>query len=386
MQSGPSQGGPRDGFLDDRMDAIELKGLSKSFPKTGRVVDKLDLRVKQGEFITLLGPSGCGKTTTLRLIAGFEYPNEGSVHVSGIDVTDLPPYRRPVNTVFQDYALFPHMNVEQNVGYGLWIERMPRGEIRERVAGTLQSVGLADKARARPSELSGGQKQRVALARAIVRRPQVLLLDEPLSALDAKLREAMQVELRHLHQQLGITFMLVTHDQTEAMVMSDRILIMEGGKVVQDGTPGELYDTPVSPYVANFIGTSNLLPARVVETSGDELLAEVGGTKLRVRTRGRRFSMAAPITLAIRPEKCEAIAIDLGKSPEPTTIAGTIVEHLYHGDKLRTRVDIGLDTPFLIDTQLGTSTSQGKLAAVGTACRIRIDEPSIIAFDGRTSP
>jgi spermidine/putrescine ABC transporter ATP-binding subunit len=366
------------------MDAIALKNLTKSFPKAGRVVNDVSLNIQQGEFITLLGPSGCGKTTTLRLIAGFEFPDVGSVHVADVDVTNLPPYKRPVNTVFQDYALFPHMTVDQNVGYGMRIAGVPRLEIKDRVAAALQMVDLSEKATARPSELSGGQKQRVALARAIVRRPKVLLLDEPLSALDAKLREAMQVELKHLHQQLGITFLLVTHDQTEAMVMSDRILIMEAGRVVQDGTPIQLYDNPASPYVANFIGTSNLVSARVLkgpDAKGD-ILVRAGESVLRVKVYGRHLALDSSVTLAIRPEKSEVLAASPSKASQPATFSGSIIEHLFHGDKLRTRIDLGFRTPFLVDTQLGNATVQARLLAIGSACKVRVDEPSIVAFLG----
>jgi spermidine/putrescine transport system ATP-binding protein len=365
------------------MDAISLSHLTKSFPKVGRVVDDLSLHIRQGEFITLLGPSGCGKTTTLRLIAGFEFPDAGSVAVAGTDVTDFPPYRRPVNTVFQDYALFPHMNVEQNVGYGMWIARVPKREIAERVAAALQMVGLSDKAVARPSELSGGQRQRVALARAIVRRPKVLLLDEPLSALDAKLREAMQVELRHLHRKLGITFLLVTHDQTEAMVMSDRILIMEAGKVVQDGTPFDLYDTPASPYVANFLGTSNLVPAQVLAAAGDGVVVRAGEVQLRVKTRGHTLPAGAAVTLAIRPEKAEVLAAGPAGTGQPAQFTGRIIEHFFHGGMLRSCVDIGLGAPFLVDTQLRSAAMHGQEPATGAMCRVRVDEDSIVAFSAK---
>jgi putative spermidine/putrescine transport system ATP-binding protein/spermidine/putrescine transport system ATP-binding protein len=368
------------------MDAIALSHLTKSFPKVGRVVDDISLNIRQGEFITLLGPSGCGKTTTLRLIAGFEFPDSGSVTVAGTDVTELPPYRRPVNTVFQDYALFPHMSVEQNVGYGMWIARVPRREISERVAAALQMVGLSEKAAARPSELSGGQKQRVALARAIVRRPKVLLLDEPLSALDAKLREAMQVELRHLHRQLGITFLLVTHDQTEAMVMSDRILIMEAGKVVQDGTPLELYDSPASPYVANFLGTSNLVPAEVLSTSAKGVLVRAGDAEFHVKSGGRLLTPAAAVTLAIRPEKAAVVPIKSAGTASSSQFAGRIIEHFFHGGMLRSAVDIGFGVPFLVDTQLSSVAMQAQQPPPGAPCTVRVDVDSIVAFPGHKAP
>jgi ABC-type Fe3+/spermidine/putrescine transport system ATPase subunit len=243
-------------------------------------VDDLSLEVGEGEFVTLLGPSGCGKTTTLRMIAGFETPTKGRIYLAGEDVTELPPYRRQVNTVFQDYALFPHMTIRDNVGYGLRVSGVPKSEIAPRVAEALTTVGLLEKAEARPGNLSGGQKQRVALARALVRNPKVLLLDEPLSALDAKLREAMQVELKHLHQRLGLTFVFVTHDQTEALVMSDRVVVMDRGKIVQSGAPTELYDDPATPYVANFIGTSNMIRGEVAHANGELTAVRFAGGEL----------------------------------------------------------------------------------------------------------
>ena len=237
-------------------DILQLQNLHKTYPGGVAAVVDLSLDVRQGEFITFLGPSGCGKTTTLRLIAGFEEPDSGRVLLEGEDITPLPPYRRHVNTVFQDYALFPHLTIYQNVLYGLQRTGLPKDEIATRAAEALEMVELDSKASQRPHMLSGGQKQRVALARALVCNPKILLLDEPLSALDAKLREAMQVELKTLHETIGLTFILVTHDQTEAMVMSDRVVIMDQGTIVQVGEPSDLYERPVNSYVANFIGTS----------------------------------------------------------------------------------------------------------------------------------
>jgi spermidine/putrescine ABC transporter ATP-binding subunit len=362
------------------MNIIELQRLSKSFPAVGRAVDDVTLNVRAGEFVTLLGPSGCGKTTTLRLIAGFEFPETGSIRVNNEDITDLLPHRRPVNTVFQDYALFPHMTVEKNVGYGLWIAGISKSEITKRVIEILEMVGLADKARARPAELSGGQKQRVALARAIVRRPKVLLLDEPLSALDAKLREAMQVELKHLHQQLGITFLLVTHDQTEAMVMSDRIVIMEKGRVVQDGTPLDLYNRPASTYVANFLGTSNLIPGEVLDATGNKFVVKVGEVSLNLTSPGTRLKMGDQLTLAIRPEKAEIMALQPGRKLQRATFVGKVIEHHFHGNTVRSGVEIGLGSPFLVDTPLKTILSFGQLIPPGSGCLLKIDQESVMTF------
>jgi spermidine/putrescine ABC transporter ATP-binding subunit len=359
---------------------IELQRLSKSFPAVGRAVDDLTLSVRAGEFVTLLGPSGCGKTTTLRLIAGFEYPDLGTVKVNDQDITDLPPHRRPVNTVFQDYALFPHMTVERNVGYGLWIKRLPRTEISKRVHEILDMVGLADKALARPSELSGGQKQRVALARAIVRKPKVLLLDEPLSALDAKLREAMQVELKHLHQHLGITFLLVTHDQIEAMVMSDRIVIMEKGRVLQDGAPIDLYNRPTSIYVANFLGTSNLLPGTVIAANKEHLTVKIGEVVFDLAVPIKSCRAGDQVVIAIRPEKAEIIVKSIVDMTDQPLFIGKMIDHHFHGNTLRSEIDLGFDYPFLVDTPLKSSTSCTQLVAPGSPCQVRIDQHSAIVF------
>jgi putative spermidine/putrescine transport system ATP-binding protein len=240
--------------------AVRLTGLRKTY---GQVVaiERLSLDIAAGEFFTMLGPSGSGKTTTLRLIAGFEPPDSGAVELHGMDVTRKPPYERPVNTVFQDYALFPHMNVAENVGYGLRVQRIPRREREQRVAEALRMVRLPDIGKRRPVQLSGGQRQRVALARAMVNRPRVLLLDEPLGALDLKLRQEMQMELKAIQRELSdaITFVYVTHDQEEALTMSDRIAVFSDGRVEQVGTPGEIYERPANAFVAGFVGTSNIV-------------------------------------------------------------------------------------------------------------------------------
>jgi ABC-type Fe3+/spermidine/putrescine transport system ATPase subunit len=238
---------------------LELRQLSKQFG-TFTAVNDISLTVARGEFLTLLGASGSGKTTTLRLIAGFELPTTGAILIDGVDAAHQPPYRRPVNTVFQQYALFPHMSVRDNVGYGLRMRRVPPAEVQERVSRALEMVRLHDLGARAPRQLSGGQQQRVALARALVNEPQVLLLDEPLGALDLKLRRQMQGELTALNRQLGITFVYVTHDQEEALTMSDRIALMRGGRIEQIGSPRELYDRPRSRYVADFIGETNLIP------------------------------------------------------------------------------------------------------------------------------
>jgi len=237
---------------------IALRGLTKRYGDVV-AVDRIDLDIAQGEFFTLLGPSGSGKTTTLRMIAGFELPDEGEVRLRGVDVADQPPFNRDVNTVFQDYALFPHMTVKQNVEYGLRVKKVPKADRAERAADALAMVRLEGYGERKPAQLSGGQRQRVALARAIVNRPQVLLLDEPLGALDLKLRQEMQIELKRIQQEVGITFVYVTHDQEEALTMSDRLAVFNAGRIEQVGAPAEVYEHPASEFVAGFVGVSNVL-------------------------------------------------------------------------------------------------------------------------------
>ena len=282
--------------------AIELRGVTKRFGAM-TAVDNVTLRVEAGEFLTLLGPSGCGKTTLLRMIAGFDTPTAGSVWVGGEDVTALPPYRRPVNQVFQSYALFPHLTVAENVGFGLRMQQVPKPEATERVRQALDLVSLTGLDARRPHQLSGGQKQRVALARALVCRPKVLLLDEPLSALDAKLRHAMQLELKRLQRQLGITFVFVTHDQEEALTMSDRIAIVNLGRVEQLGTAQAIYHQPTTPFAASFVGEANLLETELVDL--DALSAHVcvkGGLRLVLPATSWPDG-AKTALVSIRPEK-----------------------------------------------------------------------------------
>jgi spermidine/putrescine ABC transporter ATP-binding subunit len=359
---------------------IELRGLRKTFKGDVKAVDNISLSVREGEFVTLLGPSGCGKTTTLRMIGGFEFPDEGRVVLDGDDVTARPPYRRPVNMVFQDFALFPHMSVADNVGYGLRIAGLGKSEITQRVGESLRQVGLEDKARNRPFELSNGQKQRVALARALIRRPKVLLLDEPLSALDLKLREAMQVELKHLHEKIGITFIMVTHDQTEALVMSDRIVVMHDGRIVQDGAPTEIYDRPASPYVANFIGTSNLVTARVTAIEEGMIVGQVGNNNLRARIDGRSPVVDGTVTLCIRPERVDLIENGAAPANGASVVNGTVSEYFFHGSVVRVAVDVGEGQTFLVDRRLETSIGASSLPAAGQAVRLAIDPTNVIVY------
>jgi putative spermidine/putrescine transport system ATP-binding protein/spermidine/putrescine transport system ATP-binding protein len=358
---------------------IEIANLTKTYRGGVVAVDDLSLEVGEGEFVTLLGPSGCGKTTTLRMIAGFETPTKGRIYLAGEDVTELPPYRRQVNTVFQDYALFPHMTIRDNVGYGLRVSGVPKSEIAPRVAEALTTVGLLEKAEARPGNLSGGQKQRVALARALVRNPKVLLLDEPLSALDAKLREAMQVELKHLHQRLGLTFVFVTHDQTEALVMSDRVVVMDRGKIVQSGAPTELYDDPATPYVANFIGTSNMIRGEVAHANGELTAVRFAGGELHATSGSARFGVGQKVVASVRPEKVQL----RGEGEAPAghaVIEGTVIDSLFHGKAFRLEVDIRQGTPFLVDIQLTTGARLARVPATGAAVALVVDPQTVSLF------
>ena len=284
------------------MQAIKLEGVTRRFGDF-TAVDDVDLEIEQGEFFSLLGPSGCGKTTTLRMLAGFDVPTEGRILLEGEPVDDVPPNKRNVNMVFQNYALFDHLDVKGNVAFGLKRKRVPSAEIKTRVADALELVDLSTRADSRPSQLSGGQRQRVALARALVNRPRVLLLDEPLGALDLKLRRQMQVELKAIQREVGITFVYVTHDQEEALAMSDRIAVMSAGRVVQCGPPEDIYEHPKEEFVAGFIGISNLLTG-LAEGSGQ---VRVGEVCLPVPDLPPSYSSGDTVQIAVRPEK---IAVD----------------------------------------------------------------------------
>src|SRR5471032_705741 len=314
--------------------AIRLRGLRKVFG-TVVAVDHVDLDVLDGEFLTLLGPSGSGKTTVLRMIAGFELPTAGRIELGGVDVTNRPPFDRDVNTVFQDYALFPHMSVHDNVEYGLRVRKVDRAQRRRRVAEALESVRLESYGGRRPSELSGGQRQRVALARALVNKPKVLLLDEPLGALDLKLREQMQVELKGIQRQVGITFVFVTHDQQEALTMSDRIAVFHAGRIEQVGPPAEVYERPQTEFVASFVGTSNLLRGEVAR---------------RILGRDGVWS--------VRPEKIWVLDPEAVARPGDRSASGVVREVVYVGDV--TRFVVALDAGgelVAIQQNLETSSS-----------------------------
>ena len=293
--------------------SLELKEIKKSFTEGEAVLDNISLEISKGEFITLLGSSGCGKTTTLRIIAGLEQPDAGSVWLNGREVTGLEPNQRDVNTVFQNYALFPHMNVAENIGYGLKLKKVPKSEIRKKVSQMLELVQLEGYEKRKPSELSGGQKQRVAIARALVNNPKILLLDEPLGALDLQLRRAMQIELKHLQKKLGITFIYITHDQEEAINMSDRIAVMRDGRIEQIGTPDEIYNHPKTSYVATFVGNANILHGAAERIQGENAIVKIGNDRVIVKletsqqdtgdTRAKQYLAAGEkVTLAVRSE------------------------------------------------------------------------------------
>jgi len=313
-------------------DAVSLQGVTKQFGDVVAVRD-LDLSIADGEFFSLLGPSGCGKTTTLRMIAGFEFPTSGSLLIHGNEMGLQPPNKRPINTVFQSYALFPHMTVEDNVGFGLHMKKRGSAEITDRVKRALDMVQLGHRAAAMPRQLSGGQQQRVALARALVNEPEVLLLDEPLGALDLKLRQAMQLELKDLQTRVGITFIYVTHDQDEALTMSDRIGVMNEGSLLQVGSPQEIYEHPTSRFVADFIGEINLLPAVVV----DHETVRLRGNHLIAASTGA--GSGESVTVAIRPERFELYDLDEPIPDGMNRIEGRVTRRIYHGDVFYYDVD-----------------------------------------------
>ncbi|MFD7337771.1 ABC transporter ATP-binding protein [Streptomyces violascens] len=327
---------------------VRLTGISKTYGSF-TAVHPLELTVPQGSFFALLGASGCGKTTTLRMIAGLEEPTTGTVFLGDKDVTDLPPYKRPVNTVFQSYALFPHLNVTENIAFGL--RRRGIKSVKKQVDDMLELVQLGDFAHRKPHQLSGGQQQRVAVARALINHPQVLLLDEPLGALDLKLRRQMQLELKRIQTEVGITFVHVTHDQEEAMTMADTVAVMNGGRVEQLGAPADLYENPKTTFVANFLGTSNLIEAEVGEKSGEDVLVTAGGAKLKLPS-GRcpaAVTSGGKLLVGVRPEKISlAHRDDEGAIAEGRNrITGRIVDSSF----------IGVSTQYLVDSRAGKGLS-----------------------------
>ena len=332
--------------------AVEFVDVSKFYPGIAHrktpAVDALNLEIKTGEFFSLLGPSGCGKTTTLRMVAGFESPTTGEIYIHKQPVKNYPPFRRPVNTVFQNYALFPHLTIAQNVAFGLEMENLSRTEIRRRVSEVLGLVKLTEFQNRYPRQLSGGQQQRVALARALVKQPEVLLFDEPLGALDLKLRKEMQLELKQMQKRLGITFIYVTHDQEEALTMSDRIGVMNGGKLLQVGTPVEIYEDPKTRFVADFIGESNILSSRVVarENSQIHLLVD---ERLSLFVASETDVFPGQVVAAvIRPEK---IGFFPDKTAQNNRFSATIEEEIYLGTDTRYRVNLTPNTSIIVRQQ-----------------------------------
>jgi len=344
--------------------AIELNDVVKEFHARGEVITAvagIDLQIREGEFFSLLGPSGCGKTTTMRMVAGFEEPTQGVIRLHGQDVTNIPPNKRDVNMVFQSYALFPHMNVFENVAFGLRRKSVPKPEISRRVREMLEIVDMAGRSERRPRELSGGQQQRVALARALVNNPRALLLDEPLGALDLKLRQAMQVELKRIQREVGITFVYVTHDQGEALTMSDRIAVMNDGNIEHLGTPREIYEHPRTRFVAGFIGTSNLLTGTVARLDGDRAIIEISPEeRIIVPVADRAVSPGSQLELTVRPEK-----IELTTAPPPgpgCALRGTVTEVVY----------LGTSTNFSVTTSAGAEVvvfQQNSASATNVASR-----------------
>ncbi len=337
--------------------AVRLEGVRKLYGEV-QAVAGIDLDVRDGEFFSMLGPSGSGKTTTLRMIAGFEIPSAGRILLHGEDVSQRPPYERDVNTVFQDYALFPHMTVGENVGYGLMVKKVPKDERRRRVGDALGMVRLEGYADRKPSQLSGGQRQRVALARALVNRPRVLLLDEPLGALDLKLRQEMQIELKTIQKDVGITFIYVTHDQEEALTMSDRLAVFYGGRIEQVGSPAEVYERPRTAFVAGFVGASNLLRGHAAEAV-----------------------LGRPGTFTIRPEKIRLAEVDEPVGPDEDTALGRIDEVVYLGSDTRFLVTLDAGASLVVTRQNLDTSSMDALALQGTPVRLAWRKEHAYALD-----
>ncbi|MCP4982062.1 MAG: ABC transporter ATP-binding protein [Gammaproteobacteria bacterium] len=339
---------------------ISIQGVSKHFGDV-HAVDRVSIDIARGEFFSLLGPSGCGKTTLLRMLAGLEFPTEGEIYIDGQAMSSVPANHRPVNMVFQSYAIFPHLNVKQNIGYSLVQDKLPKAEFDAKVGEMLDLIKLSGYEERTSNELSGGERQRVALARALIRRPKVLLLDEPLGALDKKLREKMQLELRALQRSVGITFVFVTHDQEEALTMSDRVAVMSGGRYLQIDTPNRLYESPQNREVADFIGSMNFFDARVRETHDDKVTIDAGPLGILTASAGSlTFSTGQNSLVAIRPEK---IRISSAKPENGNTVQGIIDDTAYLGDRSHFYVRInGVENPVAVSAQ---NVDQSRLSSEG---------------------
>ncbi len=362
MADEPDSGGTTSPEAD-----IVLRNLTKRFGEMV-AVDHLTLDIPRGSFFALLGPSGCGKTTTLRMIGGFEEPTAGTIELAGTDVTNVPPHKRDVNTVFQSYALFPHMTVEKNVAFGLERRKVPKADVKRRVAEALDLVELGPLARRRPTQMSGGQQQRVALARALVNRPQALLLDEPLGALDLRLRKQLQIELSHIQREVGITFVHVTHDQEEAMTMADTIAVMKDGRIDQQGSATDLYDHPRTEFVANFLGSSNLIDAKPVGRTADVAEFDAEGARLRVPARllGEKSEDGA-VRIGVRPEKITLRAAeDAGSTNGHNVLLGHVTDASF----------LGVSTQYIVrtdgghDVQVFAQNAGSSLETIGAGRRV----------------
>ncbi len=346
---------------------LNLENITKVFPPRGGVsevtaVKNVNLQINKGELVTLLGPSGCGKTTTLRMIAGFEFPTSGKITLDGQEINSLPPHKRGMSMVFQSYAIFPHLDVFENIAYGLNVQKLPKKQITERVNRVLELVHLEGYGHRAPNQLSGGQQQRVALARALVMEPKVLLMDEPLSNLDAKLREEMRTEIRRIQRELNITSVYVTHDQIEAMTLSDKIVVMDQGLIQQIGSPMEIYRHPQTKFVANFIGRANFVDGKVVSQSKDELLVATMGKKIQLSCGDQTYKKDSAVILIIRPEM-----LRVRKTGE--TFAGVVRRAVYLGNCIEydVEVDGNLLTAVEYDPNVQTLFPEGEKVTVGAA-------------------
>jgi putative spermidine/putrescine transport system ATP-binding protein len=356
------------------MSYLELTDIQKRFGETVAVAD-FNLKAEKGEFVSFLGPSGCGKTTTLRMIAGFEQPSAGTITINGEDVTYRPPNKRNVGMVFQSYALFPNMNVADNIGFGLKVRKRSKDDIRKRVGELLEIVNLPDKGKRYPYQLSGGQQQRVALARALAFEPQVLLLDEPLSALDAKIRVALRVEIRSIQRQLGITTVYVTHDQEEALSLSDRVVVMSEGRMEQVGTPFEIYNFPSTAFVASFVGTLNVLPGKVTDAAKGELT--IAGQPVHI-ARAFEGNLGRDVTVALRPEM-----VTLGSDPAggENRLTGKVSDVSFLGSIVRFRIALGDGGPIVILDEFNEPTL--KLPALGETATISFPADGPLVLDAK---
>jgi spermidine/putrescine transport system ATP-binding protein len=365
--------------------SVRLDGVTKRFGEFV-AVRELSLDIERGEFFTLLGPSGCGKTTTLRIVAGFEDPSEGRVLLEGADVTELPPFRRPTNTVFQSYALFPHLSVEDNVAFGLRRRGVDGGEVRRRVAAELELVGLRSEAKRKPRQLSGGQQQRVALARALVNRPAVLLLDEPLGALDLKLRKSLQLELKRIQREVGITFLYVTHDQEEALTMSDRIAVMNRGVVEQLGGPEDVYERPRTIFVAGFIGVSNLMPGQVTSAGGARGQVRLdSGPTIGADPRGLRPGERC--YAVVRPEKLRVRRVEEGTDPpDGPRVEGFVESAVFLGTSTQVVVKLAGDVAITVLVPNADEAERQRLPGAGARVELSWAPENthlVAATDGR---